>query len=138
MYPVTYIICAVRRDGRVVDCTGLENRQGFVALLGFKSLSLRHIQRKSPLFIAGFFVLAKERDLNPRVPLFEELSYPSDRSQANINRKSFCWAKERDLNPRVPLFEELSYPSDRSQANINRKSFCWAKERDLNPRVPFF
>ena len=34
---------AVRRDGRVVECTGLENRQGFVAPLGFKSLSLHHL-----------------------------------------------------------------------------------------------
>ncbi len=39
----TYIILGVRRDGRVVECTGLENRHGFVAHLGFKSLSLRHI-----------------------------------------------------------------------------------------------
>ena len=31
------------RDGRVVECTGLENRQGFVAPLGFKSLSLHHL-----------------------------------------------------------------------------------------------
>jgi len=30
----------------VVECTGLENRHGFVAHLGFKSLSLRHIQMK--------------------------------------------------------------------------------------------
>ncbi len=37
------IILGVRRDGRVVECTGLENRHGFVAHLGFKSLSLRHI-----------------------------------------------------------------------------------------------
>ena len=48
------IIQAVRRDGRVVECTGLENRQGFIAPLGFKSLSLHHYQI-SPLF-AGFFV----------------------------------------------------------------------------------
>ena len=37
------IIQAVRRDGRVVECTGLENRQGFIAPLGFKSLSLHHL-----------------------------------------------------------------------------------------------
>ncbi len=52
----TLMILGVRRDGRVVECTGLENRHGFVAHLGFKSLSLRHIYRKSPLAIAGFFV----------------------------------------------------------------------------------
>ncbi len=39
---------AVRRDGRVVECTGLENRQGFVAPLGFKSLSLHHFLEKPP------------------------------------------------------------------------------------------
>ena len=37
------IMQAVRRDGRVVECTGLENRQGFIAPLGFKSLSLHHL-----------------------------------------------------------------------------------------------
>ncbi len=37
------IMQAVRRDGRVVECTGLENRHGFVAHLGFKSLSLHHL-----------------------------------------------------------------------------------------------
>ena len=37
------IIQAVRRDGRVVECTGLENRHRFVAYLGFKSLSLHHL-----------------------------------------------------------------------------------------------
>ena len=36
------IMQAVRRDGRVVECTGLENRHRFVAYLGFKSLSLHH------------------------------------------------------------------------------------------------
>jgi len=37
----------------VVESTGLENRHTFVAYLGFKSLSLRHIQKAS--LIAGFF-----------------------------------------------------------------------------------
>ncbi len=41
---------ASRRDGRVVECTGLENRHGFIAHLGFKSLSLHHI------LIGGFFI----------------------------------------------------------------------------------
>ena len=43
MKAVSTIMRAVRRDGRVVECTGLENRQGFVAPLGFKSLSLHHL-----------------------------------------------------------------------------------------------
>ncbi len=46
---------AVRRDGRVVECTGLENRQGFVAPLGFKSLSLHHYFKKNRL-IGGFLL----------------------------------------------------------------------------------
>ena len=33
--------CFIWRDGRVVDCTGLENRHG-ASHLGFESLSLRH------------------------------------------------------------------------------------------------
>ena len=31
------------RRGRAVECTGLENRQGFIALREFESLRLRHI-----------------------------------------------------------------------------------------------
>jgi hypothetical protein len=31
------------RDGRVVECTGLENQQGFIALPGFESPFLRHL-----------------------------------------------------------------------------------------------
>ena len=33
---------AVRRDGRAVECTGLENQQALIGLPGFESLSLRH------------------------------------------------------------------------------------------------
>ena len=36
------------RRGRAVECTGLENRQGFIALREFESLRLRQIQ-KTPL-----------------------------------------------------------------------------------------
>ncbi len=32
----------MRTDGRVVECTGLENRRGFIAHPGFESLSVRH------------------------------------------------------------------------------------------------
>ena len=49
------IMQAVRRDGRVVECTGLENRHGFIAHLGFKSLSLHHYIKAR--YLAGFFVL---------------------------------------------------------------------------------
>ena len=33
---------SVWRGGRAVECTGLENRQGLVALRGFESHPLRH------------------------------------------------------------------------------------------------
>jgi hypothetical protein len=70
----------------VVECTGLENRQGFIALLGFKSLSLRHIQRKSLIRNdKAFLFLAKEGDLNPGF-LFIRASYPSDKSNAKADR----------------------------------------------------
>ncbi len=45
------IMQAVRRDGRVVECTGLENRHGFIAHLGFKSLSLHHLFNKCVVLI---------------------------------------------------------------------------------------
>jgi hypothetical protein len=35
-----------RRGGRAVECTGLENQQGLIALRGFKSHPLRHFSRK--------------------------------------------------------------------------------------------
>ena len=45
------------RRGRVVECTGLENRQGFVALREFESLRLLQIRKpQSLLMIAAFFV----------------------------------------------------------------------------------
>ncbi len=37
-----YVSVPVRRGGRAVECTGLENRHGFVAHPGFESLPLRH------------------------------------------------------------------------------------------------
>ena len=42
-----------RRGGRAVECTGLENQQGLIALRGFESHPLRQI--RNPAF-AGFFV----------------------------------------------------------------------------------
>ena len=38
----------LRRDGWVVESTGLENRHTLIAYLGFKSLSLRHILKVWP------------------------------------------------------------------------------------------
>ena len=32
------------RGGRAVECTGLENQQGLVALRGFESHPLRHLE----------------------------------------------------------------------------------------------
>ena len=43
------------RDGRAVECTGLENQRGFVALPGFESLSLRQI--KSPASCGAFYLV---------------------------------------------------------------------------------
>ena len=37
------IFSHLRRDGRAVECTGLENQHRLVAYPGFESLSLRHI-----------------------------------------------------------------------------------------------
>ena len=35
---------ALRRDGRAVECTGLENQQALIGLPGFESLSLRQLK----------------------------------------------------------------------------------------------
>ena len=54
-----------RRGGRAVECTGLENQQGLIALRGFKSHPLRHIKR-SPA--GAFFVLRQgDVDLNSQI-----------------------------------------------------------------------
>ena len=46
------------RRGRVVECTGLENRQGFVALREFESLRLLQIRKKpQSVMIGAFFML---------------------------------------------------------------------------------
>ena len=37
-----YYTSQLRRGGRAVECTSLENWQRLIAFLGFKSLSLRH------------------------------------------------------------------------------------------------
>ena len=49
-----YYFAQIRRGGRAAECTGLENQQGFVALRGFKSHPLRHIEETG--LIAGFFM----------------------------------------------------------------------------------
>ncbi len=42
----------------MVECTGLENRQGFVALREFESLRLLQIQKKpQSVMIGAFFML---------------------------------------------------------------------------------
>ena len=39
----------LRRDGRAVECTGLENQQALIGLPGFESLSLRQFILQSLL-----------------------------------------------------------------------------------------
>ena len=46
-----------RRGGRAVECTGLENQQGFVALRGFESLPLRQLIKMGP---CGPFLIYKQ------------------------------------------------------------------------------
>lgn len=52
------------RDGRAVECTGLENRQG-ESLPGFESLSLRHIHIKKTPFREFFTKLYIYYSLSP-------------------------------------------------------------------------
>ena len=42
-----YYTSQLRRDGRAVECTSLENWHTLIAYLGFKSLSLRHLTHRS-------------------------------------------------------------------------------------------
>ncbi len=58
----------------MVECTGLENRHGFIARLGFKSLSLRHIQMKPQAEMLGAFSYIQFRPLGF---LLFKASYPS-------------------------------------------------------------
>ena len=47
----------IGKRGRAVECTGLENRQGFIALREFESLRFRQIYLiKSVPYGTGFFV----------------------------------------------------------------------------------
>ena len=48
-----------RRDGRAVECTGLENRRRLIAYPGFESLSLHHLEFRKPrlLQVGGAFSL---------------------------------------------------------------------------------
>ncbi len=41
-----YYTSQLRRDGRAVECTSLENWHTLIAYLGFKSLSLRHFTHR--------------------------------------------------------------------------------------------
>ncbi len=41
------LVVELRRGGRVVECTGLENRRGFIAHREFESLLLRHFRQAS-------------------------------------------------------------------------------------------
>ena len=52
------VVCLAvsRRDGRAVECTGLENRRRLIAYPGFESLSLRHFFEKGQLLSWPFFV----------------------------------------------------------------------------------
>lgn len=43
------------RRGRAVECTGLENRQGFIALREFESHRLRQIEKALIVSDWGFF-----------------------------------------------------------------------------------
>lgn len=43
------------RRGRAVECTGLENRQGFIALREFESHRLRQIEKALTDISWGFF-----------------------------------------------------------------------------------
>ena len=40
----------------MVECTGFENRRGFIALPGFESLPLRHNTKTRERKLTGFFL----------------------------------------------------------------------------------
>ncbi len=67
MHWSSWIEITVWRGGRVVECTGLENQQRFVAFRGFESHPLRQ-KSKRPLL--GPFAFLAEFDLGIR-SLFE-------------------------------------------------------------------
>ncbi len=52
-----------RRGGRAVECTGLENQQGLIALRGFESHPLR--QKQNGPFWSPSVIEERVRELNP-------------------------------------------------------------------------
>jgi hypothetical protein len=54
---------------------------------GFKPLSLRHIQIKRLAIYSGPFYWAKDRTLNPRVPLYYKQAIPPQDSRLKSYQK---------------------------------------------------
>ena len=54
---------SIREIGRVVECTGLENRRTLIAYPGFESLVSRHITSTEPAFWRALLFLGFEKSL---------------------------------------------------------------------------
>ena len=46
----------LRRDGRAVECTGLENQQALIGLPGFESLSYRFLKGSTDIHLAFYYL----------------------------------------------------------------------------------
>jgi hypothetical protein len=80
-----------RRGGRVVECTGLENQQGFVALRGFESHPLRHKSKRSPL---GAYLLLRPSVVEDENPVRAE-------QQRSCNRRRVAPIPPAPAKPEV-------------------------------------
>ncbi len=87
------ILVEVRRDGRAVECDGLENRRG-ASLPGFESQSLRRARKRAPFH-------RSKRGRSRRVPLWlrsliiKDRSYHDPRWHASADEPGGCAAPDR-------------------------------------------
>ena len=127
-HPIESAACPLRRDGRVVECAGLEIRYTVIPYRGFESLSLRHykLQRHSlcisinpsrPRVWRDFSLLLADFAIHrcahfwPFTLVFPlSFSAPCGRANGQVARIKLC-----------PVFENLppSYPARIFIRNLN-------------------
>ncbi len=100
------------RGGRVVECTGLENQQGFVALRGFESHPLRQQKKMAPS--RGHFFSTRRVWLRMRT-LFDQrgsaaASWRVDREAADSLIREANWTPKAPFRARIALRRFESIP----------------------------
>ena len=101
------------RGGRAVECTGLENQQGLIALRGFKSHPLRQI-KKRPLYGAFFLFSGEGVEFDPT---------GSTKSHSDFGHTK-CAPKGR-VNPttQLPVLLQIACPSAQADYPVDSVLF---------------